>query len=219
MSQFINESKPERVPEYILREIDDALDSDNAASKSEMFDSLIDMLRTYRGKRTNGEADFLTGYLYYLYPNRSESKNSLIRDSLERAISISSDPSVTARSKLYLGHLQYDEKNYHYAKRYFDSLDVGSLPKYLQLKALEMRLCCSIRIDSLNQSLDTLSEFIDQASTFPIQDVFPQELARTLRFRKWDLNKFEIHYFKKLMRALDNTGQFSDWFSSIDPSR
>ncbi|TQV69680.1 hypothetical protein FKG94_23080 [Exilibacterium tricleocarpae] len=206
-----------RVPESILRDIDSALAIDDIVQKEKIFDALVERLSSLEESGTRGEAAFLIGYIYYLHPKKKVSSEieSGIRQNLMLALNATKDPSVEARSKLYLGHQSYDKGDYKPAAKWFRSLKLEYLPDYLRLKALEMRLCCSIRNENLASSLDEFDMFVAQVKTFPVEDLWPQELARTLREKPCKLNLFEAHRFQKSVEKLDDAGQFGRWFSEI----
>ena len=158
--------------------------------------------------------NYLLGYCWYLHLDRQHSKQ--IEEEVERALllTVRQAPDF-AKAWLYLGHNAYDFKRYALAKERFSCIGTTALPPYLQLKADEMLLCCAIRLNGLSQCLDKMEQFIVVAERHEIQDIWPQELSKTLAEYLPTMPLAEYQRIKTLAHRLDNAGHFGNWFGEI----
>jgi hypothetical protein len=198
----------------LWQQIDDAMDVQDVEQRRSTVEEIINGLYELAAAEHSSSVLYSIGYAWYVHPDRmsSESIQQKLEDVLMDAIRVDPD---CARAWLYLGHNAYDLGRYALAKDRFDRIAPGQLDGYLELKAEEMRLCCSIRLLGLAPSLDALERFVTIAEQHPVQDIWPQELAKVLRdsvgaVRPVDLARLEI-----FARRLDAVGQFGDWFVGL----
>ncbi|MCW8930608.1 MAG: hypothetical protein OQL19_10260 [Gammaproteobacteria bacterium] len=214
----------EFVPEDILCGIDDALDVDDQVQQIMMFDELIEKLKNL--KNVKDEAAYLIGYLYYLHPKKKKFANirKEVLHYLMYAIEITKNSSVKAKAMLYLGHQAFDERDYTSASKWFNSLNPEDLlSDYLYLKTFEMRLCCSIFLVGLSESLNEFDEFVNRVKSFSVadEDLWPQTLDYTLRTicKSNNLSSVEIFHLKKIAKKLDDYGNLGHCFVEIVEER
>ncbi len=206
------------IDEAILQKIDKALDTDDSTQQGTLFDTIIEQLRNLDDDSVQDEAAYLIGYLSYLHPrkNKTPAIHNSVSKYLVQALHTTNNPSVFARSALYLGHHAYDNGDYHSAAEWLDKSASECLPDYLLLKAMELRLCCTIRIEELAASLPSVNNFVSHAESMPIEDIWPEELALTLEEEKTEnLSPNELCSLQKLAKRLDTAGNFGNWFSDI----
>jgi hypothetical protein len=76
-----------------------------------------------------------------------------------------------------------------------------------------MRVCCRIRLHGVSAALPAIADFVAEAERHPVQDVWPEELARTLTGLA--LAAQERAELLILAQRLDSKGKFGDWFTGI----
>jgi hypothetical protein len=156
-----------------------------------------------------GDVAYLLGYLTYLHPDRPTSAElqAETREHLTRAL-----PSTAAR--LYLGYNEYDLHDYATAAQHFDEINLAGVRSfYVRLKVLEMRICCQLRLQGAAAAIPAITDFVVRAEGHPVEDIWPEELARTLS--DVPLTYEEHRELLVLAARLDLKGKFGDWFGAI----
>lgn len=209
-----SESKSLKVPEKILRKIDEVVELRDERTLSDSIEELVPAIEALQGFEYNSFANYLVGYLWYLHPRRGKlcQIESASESALEKAIAL--DPS-NGHAWLYLGHNAYDSGRYLVAlKRFRQSLSQLH-SRYLLTRAREMVVCCRIRLYGLTECLDDIDRFVWHASEAEVQDVWPQNLHNVLKVRVGDLTEFDKARLGKSLRRLDAAGEFGSWFSEL----
>ncbi len=159
------------------------------------------------------ELYFLLGYSWYLHPARVES--SQVYENVENALfSVLEIEPAHALAWLYLGYNAYDMGYYIEAQFRFERVQMNQLSPFFRLKALEIQLCCCIRLSGLSEAADKMKEFVVELEEHPIEDIFPIELARTLE----SVDKLEGLYDSELQTLalrIDRAGGFTNWFTEL----
>jgi hypothetical protein len=191
-----------------LARIDTVIDLDRERLPEAIASVKAD-LRALEIPEIAAEVAYLLGYLTYLHPDRVSSPElqAETREHLTRAL-------PRGAALLYLGHNEYDLHDWATAAEYFDAISLSSLTSpYVRLKVLEMRVCCRIRLHGVSAALPAIADFVAEAERHPVQDVWPEELARTLT--GLPLASQERAELLVLAQRLDRKGKFGDWFSGI----
>ncbi len=192
----------------VLARIDTVIDLDRERLPEAIASVKAD-LRALDFPEIEAEIAYLLGYLTYLHPDRMSSPElqAETREHLTRAL-------PRGAALLYLGHNEYDLQDWEKAGEFFDAISLKSVTSpYVRLKVLEMRVCCQIRLQGVAATLSELIDFVDEAERHPVQDVWPEELARTLTgLRLSPIERIELAI---LADRLDRKGKFGDWFAGI----
>lgn len=174
---------------------------------------LIEQKRFYTEEQI-AELFYLLGYVYYLHPDRINDKSVFqkIEKFLATAVQLDEKHSM---ARLYLGYNAYDSKNYNLAKERFKLISRDAIDPYFYLKLIEIALCCSIRIQGLMNCLEDLDSFVKEVEQYPIEDIYPHSLAKTIEGCKHSLIVSQNSRLIQLMERLDNAGGFVNWFSGL----
>lgn len=206
----LEDAIPSRMQAFdaVLGRIDAVIDLDRDRLPA-AIPSVKAELRAIETPDIAAEIAYLLGYLTYLHPERlvSHELQSETREHLTRAL-----PSGAAR--LYLGHHEYDLRDYETAAQHFDEIVLAEVAShYVRLKVLEMRACCEIHQQGIMAALPAIEGFVIQAEGHPVQDIWPEELARTLT--ELALTPEERAVLLPLAERLDRKGKFGEWFGPI----
>jgi hypothetical protein len=191
-----------------LARIDAVIDLDRG-QLPDVIPSVKAELRALETPDIAADIAYLLGYLTYLHPDRMTSPElqAETRGHLTRAL-------PRGAALLYLGHNEYDLGDHAAAAVYFDAI---ALPKllspYVRLKVLEMRICCRIRLHGVASGIPAFGDFVTECEGHPVEDVWPEELARTLA--ELTLSDDERAALLVLAERLDRKGKFGDWFVGI----
>lgn len=202
------------VPEAILLKIDHVLSLKDRKELKDAIEDVIPELEAFSPKRKEPEVNYLLGYCWYLHPDRQYSKQ--IEGEVEKALTLAiKQDSNHAKAWLYLGHNAYDFAHYRLALERFMNVDPYQLPPYLKLKTQEMLICCKIRLEGLGLCLLDMEQFAVSAEKYQPEDLWPQELAKTITESRDYLSEFERGRFKKIAQRIDATGKLGNWFSEL----
>jgi len=122
---------------------------------------------------------YLRGYALYVHPDRVSSPptQSALEHAFHRVLETVPDDAL---AQLYLGHDAYDRARYDAALAWFSSVDVCQLSEYLQLKVIEMIVCCRLHLSDVEGARDALDRLIERCAVRPIEDIHPLQLLRAL---------------------------------------
>lgn len=197
-------------------EIDQAAAEQEHETRKHRIEQTISRIEQLKLQRSNDAAVLYSlGYAWYMHPERISSDQ--IQEHTEQSLlaAVTSDPNY-ALAWLYLGHHAYDLAHYQVALERFERCaSIGALPEYLQLKAEEMRLCCLIRLHGLAMSMDAFDRFVRIAERHPVEDVWPQELAKSFHDAANDPVLVDRVRMAELARRLDSAGHFENWFTGL----
>lgn len=181
--------------------------------QNEVDNLLIEKKASY-SKEKIAELFYLLGYIYYLHPDRS--RDNLIFQKVEKSLNTAIQlDNKHSMARLYLGHNAYDSQDYILAKKRVDLISRDAIDPYFYLKRLEISLCCSIRTRGLINCLEELEAFIQEAEKYPIEDIYPPSLARTIEDCKNSLPASQHSRLMQLMERLDNASGFTNWFTRL----
>ena len=123
-----------------------------------------------------------------------------------------------AMARMYLGYGEYDRGNTREALRSFSEVDASRLSDLFALNREEMLVCCAIRLDGLQRSLDALTRYVATAETKTFYDVFPSTLARVIEERVAELAtmpRADLERLEALARRLDIAARMTAWFEEL----
>lgn len=194
------------IPESIYEEIDkiieiSVLDRDELLQAIDEvithIQSLLSAPEYCSSSSERAELLYLLGYTYYQHPDRIGDRNiyANVEKYLLSAIDIKKDYSIVW---LYLGHNAYDVGRYSHAKERFLKCKENHFNSFYKLILLEMKLCCSIKLEGLANMLGKVEEFVEQLENHDTpQDIFPYVLISilekdTVNLENSDKNKANI---------------------------
>ncbi len=173
-----------------------------------------DALVASSSDKTLPDSLYALGYSLYFHPERETRLDIQTRTESVLLRLTTLEPS-NARAWLYLGHSAYDLGNFEAASVPFEKATSLSLPPYLHLKALEFSLCCQLRTRPAEETIRQLVAFVELATQYPMEDIWPHNLALTLKEHLPDFDTQETRAsFEESLRRLDRAGRF-DWFSEL----
>ncbi|NEO88673.1 MAG: hypothetical protein F6J87_31255 [Spirulina sp. SIO3F2] len=150
---------------------------------------------------------YLLGYT--LYHNPEKLNNPFIYREIEKSLSSAIEiDSEHYMAQLYLGYNAYDRKDFLLAKERFRLINENDLEPFFALKLLEIKLCCSIRVDGLGSSFQEFEDFLDEADRHPVEDVFPLSLDRTIEDCRNSLRISQEQQLEHLLKRLN-----ASWYS------
>ena len=204
------------IPRTIYDKIDFALSipRDNAEDLKEATEEVITNLsklisnsEILKTREQQVELFYLLGYSLYIHPERRLVKE--IYEKTETALwsAIQLDPDY-GNAWLYLGHNAYDMENYEAAQQRFNQIKEEQVTQFLWLKALEMRVCCSIWLKGLTKTLDEIEEFVSEVEKRPDAVIAHLNLYQVLKACDNKLGIRERGRMTRLAIRLDRTDYF-----------
>jgi hypothetical protein len=199
------------IPESIYDEIDNIseIPRSDTDERSPVIDEVISHIQSlllapeyssFSSERA--ELLYLLGYTYYQYPYRNGNRNIYINieKSLLSAIEIKADYSI---AWLYSGHNAYDMGRYSDAKERFSKCQENHFNSFYQLIVLEIKLCCSIKIEGLAPMLNEVEKFVKQLENHDTpQDIFPYVLISILKKDSINLESLDKNKANTLLSRL-----------------
>lgn len=174
-------------------------------------------LTLWQARPESSDALYALGYALYKHPDRAREPwmQHAVTGALEAALLRAPDH---AMARMYLGYGEYDRGNTREALRSFSEVDASRLSDLFALNREEMLVCCAIRLDGLQRSLDALTRYVATAETKTFYDVFPSTLARVIEERVAELAtmpRADLERLEALARRLDIAARMTAWFEEL----
>jgi tetratricopeptide (TPR) repeat protein len=206
------EEGDEMIPESILRDIDQLLQTTNLAERDHLAKSIRRSIEALPRFSEDAEAQYLWGFIAFIDPSR---KNNLhlreaCRESLQRSLAI--DPGH-GRAWLYLGHLLLEEDCFIEASAAFAQAEcfLEKVSMYFKIKATEMLAVSAIASGGIMKSLCELERYAAIVECAEAEDIWPAELCEALKAApKCDDDAIEER-LAALARRIDVAGRLGSW--------
>lgn len=204
----------EQVIDQLLSRVDSARAEDTKPSERATVEDVIRQLKDLSKHSPSPALDYALAYAWYFHPDRMG--NQTIQERVTTLLSsvVQTRPN-DFHAWLYLGHNAFDAKLYDTAFDYFSRACALASKNYLGLKAHEMLVCCMIYKSGIGASLDALEQFVARAEEQPIEDIWPQQLATTLKNCAATLDTAHLIQLNQLLVRLDRVGAWGSWFQNL----
>lgn len=206
-----------QIPEKIYNDIDLVLEPPDKRKEAiiSQINLVVDEIKNLvSAQKKSEEYDYdlaelfyLLGYVLYYHPERI--KNPAIYQEVEKSfLSALEIDHEYPMAWLYFGYNAYDKEQYSEAQQRFLMVKKDSLDPFWNLKLLEIKLCCSIKLDGLDASLDKLETFVEEAEKLPVEDVYPLSLDKVIEECKASLVPANRLRFTCLLKKLDKAAHW-----------
>lgn len=197
-----------------LLALDAAVDAEDAERRGRHVAEAIALLDRLNTVEPAAEVAFLLGYALYLHPECATSSEIGGRAERSLADAVAIDPSW-AKPRLYLGHVKYDQRRWAEAREDFVRAAFVD-DEHLELKRLEMIVCCEIRMHGIVEALGPLGDLTRRFAEADRVDVHPRNLANAVHDARAELEALgeeTREVVHAALRRLDVACGYAGWFS------